>query len=222
MLKKIKKILYIVLIVSMVFTLFSCKQKQKHRWMEVGADPNPPKIEPGVHPERGSMSDAVPIQTAIIFVPQGIQEREVLDPENGGKKTKAYRSTNKSVLYEMEEITPESIDLALKDLKVISEDVIMYSFEIVDVENGSEIIGPGEKGDTPERVGVVKYLQYISSPLENADAYEGKELNEKDMVGKIDLQNIIRCVAETFSSNFGLTDCSVYLVDNDGTIKEDE
>ncbi len=38
----------------------------------------------------------------------------------------------------------------------------------------------------------------------------------------VDLQDIINCVAETFSSNFGLADCSVFLVDNDGTIKEDE
>lgn len=222
MLKKVKKILYIMLIMSMAFTMFSCKPKQKHKWMERGVDPNPPKIEPGVHPERGSVSEAVPIKTAVIFVPQGIQEREALDPDNGGKKVKAYRRTNKSILYEMEEITPESIDNALKDLQVISQDVVMYDFEIIDVENGSGMVGPGESGNTPERVGVVKYLDFLSSPLENATAYADKGLNDKDLVGLVEIEDVVSCIAETFTSNFGLADCSVVLVDEDGTIKTDE
>lgn len=231
--KKIKKVLYILLITAMMFTLFSCKKKPRHKWVEVGADPNPPKVEPGVHPERGTVSDATEIETVIIYVPVGLQEKVVVDPSqntkssNENKQSSSKSSNNnknkktaikrdyKTVLYEMEEVSAENVDKALKALQVISEDMELYSFEIVPDNSIGVSAGPIDKSQALTQKGIIKYIDFISSPLDNSDEYANK-LNEKDLIGRIDGVDIINCITETFASNFNLSSCEVVLVDNSG------
>ena len=234
--KNIKKALYILLLMATMLMLFSCKKKAKHKWMEVGADPNPPKVEPGVHPERGTASDIIQIETAIIYVPVGLQEKTVVDPsknaesDNGNKQSSSKNSNNgknkktaikrdyKTVLYEMEELTAENIDKALKALQVISEDMELYSFEIVPDNSVGVSAGPVDKSQALTQRGLVKYVDFIASPLDNSDEYANK-LNEKDLIGKIDGVDIINCITETFASNFNLSSCEVVLVDSSGNVK---
>lgn len=221
--KNVKKVVYIALLVSMVATLFSCGKKRKHNWVEVGTKETTEKITPGVHPERGSISDAIPIETAIIYVPLGIQEKEenVTNPNGSVVKVPRYKSAYRTVLYDLNEITPESVDMALKDLKVLGEDSEFYSLEIVDDENNQIIAGPGATG-TISKKGIVSYVDYISSPVDNSDLeeYQGKE--GKDLIGKISLEDIVHCVTETYISNFSLSSCEIQLVNRDGSKKEDE
>ena len=234
--KKIKKALYILLMMATMLTLFSCKKKAKHKWIEVGSDPNPPKVEPGVHPERGTASDAIQIETAIIYVPVGLQEKTVVDPsknkesDNGNKQSSSKNSGSnknkktaikrdyKTVLYEMEELSAENIDKALKALQVIGEDMKLYSFDIVSDNSVGVSAGPVDKSQALTQKGIVKYVDFISSPLDNSDKYANK-LNEKDLIGKIDGVDIMNCITETFASNFNLSSCEVVLVDASGNAK---
>ena len=233
--KKIRKVLYILAILAMSLTMFSCKKRVKRRWDGKPADPNPPKIELGIHPERGTASDAVPIETAIIYVPVGLQEKTIVDPSKNkssdndkkqssskvssskNKKT-AVKRDYKTILYEMEELTPENIDKALKGLQVISEDMKLYSFEIVSDDSVVVSAGPVDKSQALTQKGIVKYVDFISSPLDNSDKYANK-LNEKDLIGKIDGVDIMNCITETFASNFNLSSCEVVLVDAGGNVK---
>ena len=219
--KNVKKVVYIALLVSMIATLFSCAKKRKHNWVEVGTKETTEKITPGVHPERGSISDAVPIETAIIYVPLGIQEKEenVTNPNGSVVKVQRNKSAYRTVLYDLNEITPEAVDMALKDLKVLGEDSEFYSLEIVDDENNQMAAGPGATG-TISKKGIVSYVDYISSPSDNSEEYEGKE--GKDLIGKISLEDIVHCVTETYISNFNLSSCEMQLVNRDGSKKEDE
>ena len=236
--KKIKKALYILLMMATMLTLFSCKKKAKHKWIEVGSDPNPPKVEPGVHPERGTASDAVPIETAVIYVPVGLQEKAIIDPNknaessSGNKQSSSKNSSSsknkktaikrdyKTVLYEMEALTAENVDKALKALQVISEDMQLYSFEIVNDNSVGVSAGPVDKSQALTQKGIVKYVDFISSPLDNSDEYANK-LNDKDLIGKIDGVDIMNCITETYASNFNLSSCEVVLVDDNGNIKKD-
>lgn len=235
--KMIKKTLYILLMMIMMLTLFSCKKKAKHKWIEVGSDPNPPKVEPGVHPERGTVSDAVQIETAIIYVPVGLQEKVVVEPtankdtNSGNKQSSSKNSSSKNkktaikrdyktVLYEMEVLNAENIDKALKALEVISEDMRLYSFEVVSDNNVTVPAGPMDKNEALTQKGIVKYVDFISSPLDNSEKYENK-LNDKELIGKIDGVDILNCITETFASNFNLSSCEVVLVDDNGNKKEE-
>ena len=216
--KNIKRIIYILLMVAMVASMFSCSKKRKHNWVEVGAEQTTEKITPGVHPERGSISDATPIETVVVYVPLGIQAREetVQNPNGASVKVTRYRSAYKTVLYDLNEITPETVDMALKDLRVLGEDSEFYSLEMLDDNNSQMAAGPGEATSKLTKKGLLSYVDYISSPLDNSDNYEGKELNEKDLVGKIGQEDIVYCVTETFASNFNLTSCDIQLVGKNG------
>ena len=237
MYKKIRKTLYILLIMAMTFTLFSCKKRIKNKWVE--KDPQnvaPLVVEPGVHPEKGTASDIVPIETAVIYVPVGMQEKAVVDPnvnkesnnsnnkqssaKNSSSKNKktAVKRDYKTVLYEMEELTADNVDKALKALNVISEDMVLYSFEKVTDESVVVSAGPMDKNQVLTQKGIIKYVDFISSPLDNSDEYKNK-LNDKDLIGKIDGIDIKNCIEETFASNFNLSSCELVLVDASGYVK---
>lgn len=220
--KNFKKIVYIALIVATIASMFSCGKKTKHKWVEVGAEQTTEKITPGVHPERGSISDAVPIETVIVYVPLGIQEKEEnVQNQNGTSvKVKRFKSAYKTVLYDVNEITPETVDMALKDLRVLGEDSEFYSLEILDDNDSKMAAGPGASNNLTKK-GLLSYVDYISSPLDNTDNYEGKGLNEKDLVGRIGQEDIVYCVTETFASNFNLTSCDIQLVGKNGLKLED-
>ena len=221
MFKNVKRIVYIALMVSMVATIFSCGKKRKHNWVEVGSNKAAEKITPGVHPERGSISDAIPIETAIIYVPLGIQEKEenITNPNGVVVKVPRYKGAYKTVLYDLNEMTPESVDMALKDLKVLGEDSEFYSLKIIDDKDSEMVAGPGGTGKINKK-GIVSYVDYISSPIDNSEDYEGKQTG-KDSIGMISLEDIVHCVTETYISNFNLSSCEMQLVNKDGSKKEE-
>lgn len=221
MVKNNKKIIYVLLIVSVLISLVSCG-KRKHKWVEKGAEQSTESIAPGVHPERGSISDATPIETAIIYVPLGIREKEeeVTNPNGSKVKVKRYKSDYRAVLYDLNEITPESVDMALKDLRVLGEDSEFYSFVLLDDNDNQMSAGPGGAGMLTKK-GLLSYVDYISSPLDNSDDYEGKNTNTKDGIGRIAIEDIVHCVTETFTTNFNLTSCEVQLVGKNGQKLED-
>ncbi len=221
MVKNYKKIIYVLLMVSMLLSLISCGRR-RHKWVEKGAEQSTESIAPGVHPERGSISDATPIQTAIIYVPLGIQEKEeeITNPNGTKVKVKKYESNYKTVLYDLNEITPESVDMALKDLRVIGEDSEFYKFELIDDTENQISAGPGATGMLTKK-GLLSYVDYISSPLDNSDNYEGKNINSKDAIGRIAVEDIVHCLTETFTTNFNITSCEVQLVGKNGEKLED-
>ena len=105
--KRFRSVLYILLVFILILLCISCKKKVRHKWIEVGSDPNPVKVEPGVHPERGSESNAVPIVLVSIYYPTGRDK-------DGVPQYKKY-------FYEMEEMTPDNIDIAMKEIGLIDE-----------------------------------------------------------------------------------------------------
>ena len=201
MLRDLKKVILIILIASMAIVGFSCKAKPKHKWVEVGASTTTQKIEPGVHPERGSVSDAVPIVLVPVMVPMGRDAKGV--------------AQYKKYLYEMEdvEITPELIDEALKSVGVIGDDSLFCDLVLTDVPESEQInAGPGASGNLTQK-GTVRYVD-LSSELDNSDDYEGKYY-ATDLAGLIDRHDIEHCITETFLENFQLVSCDITPVDMD-------
>ena len=202
MCKKVKKTLYILLILSMTIMCFSCKKRAKHRWMEPGADLNPVKVTPGVHPERGSDSNAVPVALVPIYYPKG------RDQDGQAKYDKIF--------YEMDgtmaELTPDDVDMALKEVRLIDQSsvfcdlVLSESDEIVDA-------GPGALNSKLTKKGTVRYVD-LASPIDNSDDYEGKYF-AKDLAGMIDQNDIEYCITATFQENFQLVSCDIEPVDYD-------
>lgn len=200
--KNLKKNLALVGIVVLMICTFGCK-KERHKWIEIGADGNPIEtnvetIKPGVHLERGSESNATKIILAPIYYPIGRDK-------DGNPKYKKY-------LYELEELTPESIDLAMKDIALIDESSLFCDLVIEDSE---EILsaGPGGKEASLTKKGTVRYVD-LGSPADNSDNYEGKYY-AKDLVGMIDQHDVEHCITETFRENFQLVSCSIVPVDMD-------
>ena len=197
MTKKLKKITYIVLIVTLALMSFACA-KRKHKWMEVGADPNPPKIEPGVHPERGSDSNAVPVYLASIYFPLGRDK-------DGVAQYKKY-------FYEMDELTPENLDLAMKGVGLIDESSLFCDLVLEE----SDVIadaGPGAVDSKLTKKGTVRYVD-LASNIDNSDNYEGKYL-AKDLAGMIDQHDVEYCITASFQENFQLVSCDIMPVEYD-------
>lgn len=196
--RNIRKILIFTLLALMVLMSFACKKKVKHKWIEVGSDPNPPKIAPGVHPERGSESDAVKIEVATIYAPLG--------------RDKKGKPEYKKILYELETITPDAINDALIDVGVLDEETTFCDLVIEDSE---EVLnaGPGATEAQLTKKGTVRYVEIVSS-LENSDQYEGKAY-AKDIIGMIDQADIYYCITKTFEENFQLVSCDIGYVDMD-------
>ena len=198
--KNLKKILYILAIMSLALLMVSCKKKPRHKWMEVGADPNPPKVEPGVHPERGSDSNAVPVVLAPVLYPTGRDK-------NGVAQYKKY-------FYELDELTPENIDVALKGIGLIDEASLFCDLVIEDVDTeDSQSAGPGAVGQKLNKKGIVRYVD-LSTSIDNSDEYEGK-VYPKDLAGMIDQNDIEYCITQTFEENFQLVSCDIEPVDMD-------
>ena len=196
MIKKIRKILYVVLLVAMTISCISCAKKRKHRWREAGVDDTPVKIEPGVHPERGSDSNAVPIYLAPLYFPAGRNK-------DGVPEYKKY-------FFEMEELTAENIDMALKEVGLIDESSVFCDLLIEE----SEVIadaGPGAVDSKLTKKGTVRYVD-LASPIDNSDNYEGKS-SAKDLVGLIDQRDVEYCITATFQENFQLVSCDIVPVD---------
>lgn len=196
--RNIKKILIFTLLALMVLMSFACKKKVKHKWIEVGSDPNPPKVAPGVHPERGSESDAVKIEIATIYVPLG--------------RDKKGEPQYKKILYELEKITPDAINDALIDVGVLDEETTFCDLVL---EDSKEVLnaGPGATEAQLTKKGTARYVELVSS-LENSDQYEGKAY-AKDIIGMIDQADIYYCITKTFEENFQLVSCDIGYVEMD-------
>lgn len=194
----IKKRIYVALIFALMMLCVSCAKKRKHKWMEVGVDPTPVKVTPGVHPERGSDSNAVPVYLAPIYLPNGRNK-------DGVPEYKKY-------FYEMDELTPENIDLAMKEVGLIDEESLFCDL----VLSESDVIadaGPGAVDSKLTKKGTVRYVD-LSSPIDNSDEYEGKYY-AKDTIGMIDQSDIEYCITSTFQENFQLVSCDIVPVSQD-------
>ena len=203
MIKNIKKITYFVLMLAIVLTCFSCKKKVKHKWIEIGADGKPvetdsAKITPGVHPERGSDSEATKVIIAPVYCPLGRDKNGV--------------AQYKKILYELEELTPDAIDQALKNIGVIDEASLFCDLVISE----SDVIvnaGPGATEAQLTKKGTVRYVD-LSSSMDNSDEYEGKYY-AKDLENMIDQHDIEYCITQTFEENFQLVSCNITPVEMD-------
>ncbi len=199
MFKMVKKATYIALITILSLICFSCKKKVKHKWIEVGSDPNPVAITPGVHPERGSESNAVKITLVEIYRPMGRDK-------DGVPQYKKY-------FYEMEEtLTPDKLDAAMKEVGLIGEDSLFCDLVLSESDEIASA-GPGAADSMLTKKGTVRYVD-LSSPLDNSDNYAGKHY-AKDLEGMIDQTDIEYCITHSFEEAFQLVSCSIEPVDMD-------
>lgn len=189
---KIFKNLIVFLMFLLILLSIGCQKKVKRRWVEVGADPNPPAMEPGVHPERGSVSDAVQIYLAPIYYPEGLDI-------NGQPQYKKY-------LYELLEVTPTTINNAMVELGLISGNSLFCDLVIEDSDVQLNA-GPGVENNTLSKKGTIRYVD-LSSNVSNNHNYQDKKSN-KDLVGMIDMNDVIHCICKTFEENFQLVSCEV-------------
>ena len=196
MTNKVKRIIYVVLIATLVLTSFSCKKRTKHKWREVGVDTTNEKITPGVHPERGSDSNAVPVYLAPLFFPVGRNQDGV--------------SEYKKYFYEMDELTADNIDKALKEVGIIDDSSVFCDLVIKESKEVAAA-GPGASESKLTKSGTVRYVD-LASPIDNSDDYEGKTA-AKDLVGMIDQADIEYCITATFQENFQLVSCDIEPVD---------
>lgn len=196
--KSIKRAIFVILMLALAATSFSCRKKPKRRLIEVGSNPNPEKITPGVHPERGSDSNAIPVILVPIYFPTGRDK-------DGIAQYKKY-------FYEMDTLTPENVDLAMKEVGLIDEDSLFCDLLISE----SDVVvsaGPGASDSMLTKKGTVRYVD-LGSPVDNSDNYEDKYY-AKDLAGMIDQHDVEYCITQTFQENFQLVSCDITAVDYD-------
>ena len=210
--KKLLTILILLYATTLVFV--GCKkekQKGKHQWREYGA-PTVSEIPSfGVHPERGSDSNAVPVYVAPIYFPTGRDAQ--------GKPQ--YRK----IMYEMDSLTPFNIDAALRDLEIINPDALFCDIVILDSE-GLELVGPGADNSKAYKVltadGIVRYVvddkHVLESDLVNEGEYEGIDDVAKQ-VGMITTEDVIDAITNTFKENFQYADCKLEAATYDEYLK---
>ena len=189
-----KKLISLLIFLMVMMTMASCA-KRKRNWKVVGEEDNKTPIEFGVHPERGTDSNAAKVYVATIYYPLGRDE-------NG-------KSTYRKILYDMEELTPNGLDLAMKDLGILSLDTLFVDFEIED-SDVTEAVGPGAVGEVLNKMGTIYYVNdmdghEIYSALYNFLEYEGKT----NLEGMIDEDDIINAMCYTFKDNYQLVSCGL-------------
>lgn len=198
MFKNIRKIVYLVLLALLMCLCFSCKKKPKHKWLEVGVKEDQRKIKPGVQLDRGTESDAVPVDLISVYMPLGCDKEGL--PQY------------KKILYEVEKLTPENVDLALKELGIISEESVFFDL-VIEESNEVQNAGPGSSAAQLTKKGTVRYYD-LGSPIDNSDNYEGKYYG-KDIEGLIDQIAVMHCITETFAENFQLVSCDTAVVSDE-------
>lgn len=194
--KSIKRI-SLLLALAIVIVNTSCAKKMKHKWMEKNPQSEgTPVTRYGVQTSKGTDSNAVPIYLAIITFPAGAGT-------DGKPKYKHYE-------YEMDELTEEGLDEALKKYLIVGDDALFCGLEIMDSEV-VENAGPSGEVAQLTKKGVVRYAN-LSSPLDNSEKYEGKFYG-KDIAGMINEDDIATCITQTFAENFQLVSCEIEIVD---------
>lgn len=184
----------LILMVFSMLCLVGCKKKRK--WHELGA-PEVPKVEHfGVQTSKGTESNPVHVYVASVYVPLGRDE-------NG-------KSQFQTIMYELEELTPEGLNQALIDCGVLADSVLFVDFTTEPARKPSEM-GPGAAGQKRELDGTVRYVE-LDSLLENADDYIDPDTNDyytdKRIKGLIDFDDIAAAVVMTFEENYQLAECS--------------
>lgn len=197
--KNMKKVAILSLICIMaVLSLTACKKKKN--WHEVGG-PEAPKVEfapgkkSGVQYSRGTESNPAKVYLATIYVPTGRDEKG--------------ESQYKTIMYEMEELTPEGLHEALVACDVITDDCLFIDFTMEKSDEVQEM-GPGAVGAKRDMEGTVRYVE-LDSIYENADEYMeangGNYPTGKNMKGLIDMDDIYGAVLNTFAENYQLVNC---------------
>lgn len=194
--KLVKKIAYLVGIMALIVLSNACKKKVKHKWIEVGAPTFSEIVEPGVHPERGKEADAIPVETISVYVPKGMDKEGI--PQY------------KKVMYEVDAITTDAVDQALKSCYIVGDDAVFCDLEL---SESDEVLsaGPGAADSKLTKKGLIVYAG-LNSPLDNSDEYEGKYY-KKDLKGMISVEDIVYCISETFRESFQLVSCEVKNID---------
>lgn len=200
MVKRLKQVIYIMLMLAMALVITSCKKQVKHKWIEVGSDPNPPKVAPGVHPERGSVSDAVPIVSAPIMVPTG------RDTDGKMQYVKYF--------YDMEELTTEGIEEAMKEFNLITPSSLFCNLVIEDVDDPNQdvLAGPGASGEKLTKKGTANYVVLESDLINEDDPDKYDELTGEGLITREDIED---CIKKTFEENYQLVSCDIKMVTMD-------
>lgn len=192
---KKKLLLIAILLLLILTTAFGCKKK-KHNWHEVGAEPVPPIEHFGVQYSKGTESNPAKVYLASVYIPTGRDEKG--------------DSQYKTIIYELEELTPDNLAKALVDCGVLTEECLFVDLTIEksDVEVA---IGPGAEGKMKDKQGTVRFVE-VDSPLINISDYEDPNTGEiyegKKAKGLIDTYDIYGAINYTYMENFQLVSCS--------------
>lgn len=192
--KNMKKIIILSIMAVLALTcLAGCKKKNK--WHEVGGNPAPVVEHFGVQTSRATESNPVKVYVASVYVPMGRDEKG--------------NSQFKTIMYEMEELTPEGLNEALMACDVITEDCLFIDFTMEKSDKTQEM-GPGAVGQKRDMEGTVRYVE-LDSIYENADDYlemgGGTYPTDKRIKGLIDMDDIYEAVLKTFEENYQLVEC---------------
>lgn len=190
---KKKLFIFSIIMCMIIISLAGCKKK--HNWHEVGAKPVPPVEHFGVQYSKATESNPVYVYIATIYIPTGKNEKG--------------QSTYTTMLYELEELTPDNLFDALIDCGVLTEDSILIDFKTTD-SGKKEAVGPGAVGEMKTLKGEVMYVD-LDSDLINVDEYTDPKTDEiyegKKAVGLIDMLDIYDAINNTFIENYQLVDC---------------
>ena len=187
-------VLSVLIILSMICFVGGCGQKKKRNWKVYGEATESTPVAFGVHPERGTDSSAQQVYNAIIYYPTGRDAKGV--------------SQFRKIMYELNELSPEGLDFAMKDLEIIAPECLYYDF-VIEQTDQVENAGPGAPaGAVLNKIGNLYYVDELGglgvySALTNDDDYEGKANQE----GKIDMDDIYDSMCLTFKENYNLVDC---------------
>ena len=202
-------VLSILMILSIICCISGCGPKKKRNWQVYGEATESTPVAFGVHPERGSDSNAQPVYSAIIYVPIG----------RDAKGESQFRK----IMYELNELTPEGLDAAMKDLEIIAPESLYYDF-VIEQSDQVENAGPGApEGAVLNKVGNLYYVDELGglgvySSMTNDEQYEGK--TGKDLEGCIDMDDIHDSMCLTFKENYNLVDCYYWPANENDYIKK--
>lgn len=203
--------LLFIYITLLIFVGCTSKQKRKHQWREWGAPTVSEPVAFGVHPERGSDSNAVPVYVAPIYYPIGRNDKG--KPEF------------KKIMFELDELTAENIDFALRDLEIINPDALFCDI-LTKESDGLEFVGPGADNSSRLKVlledGMVRYVvddkHILASDLVNEEDYEGiADITRQK--GMITNEDVILAITNTFKENFQFVNCELGAATYDDYLK---
>ena len=199
--------LSVLMILSIICLACGCGQKKKKNWRVYGEATESTPVAFGVHPERGTDSSAQKVYNAIIYYPTGRDSKGV--------------SQFRKIMYELNELSPEGLDFAMKDLEIIAPESLYYDF-VMEQSDQVENAGPGAPaGAVLNKIGNLYYVDELGgmgvySALTNDGDYEGKTNQE----GMIDMDDIYDSMRLTFKENYNLIDCYYWPANENDYIKK--